>query len=207
MLLVHDPSLVTLAAPDKYTSDSFKEIKDFVEENGAVGGITASGFSGSLPYGYVIKNGTIVYGSSSGSLPFVGFDSDHILHTKRMSPQEALDSGMVCGVCWSPVLIENGVKNPALGGGKNPRAAIGQRADGTVLLVVIEGRSLNSFGATYPELAELMDEYGAVNACNLDSGRSSVMVYQGELVTHVATGSDFLAGRELPNAFIVMPEE
>ncbi len=207
MLLVHDPALVTVAAPDSYDTYAFKQIPDFVEEYGAIAGITATGFTKQLkPYGYVIKDGKIIYNGTKSPLPCVGFDADHILHVKKMTADEALKEGIVCGVTWRPILIENGVRNTALGGGVSPRAAIGQRADGTVLLVVIEGRSLSSAGATYDELADLFEEYGAGNAINLDSGRSAIMVYKGEVMTKVATGTGSLEGREMPNAFVVLPE-
>lgn len=207
MILVHDPALVTVAAPDSYDTYTFKQIPEFVEEYGAVAGITATGFTKELkPYGYVIKDGKIIYNGTQSPLPCVGFDADHVLHVKKMTAQEALDEGVVCGVTWRPILIENGVRNTALGGGVSPRAAIGQRADGTVILVVIEGRSLNSIGATYDELADLFEQYGAVNAINLDSGRSAIMVYEGEVLTKVASGTGSLEGREMPNAFVVLPE-
>ena len=207
MILVHDPALVTVAAPDSYSTYAFKQISEFVEEYGAVAGITATGFTKNLkPYGYVIKDGKIIYGAGTSALPCVGFDKDHVLHVKKMTPEEAIEEGIVCGVTWRPILIENGVRKTGLAGGVSPRSAIGQRADGTVILVVIEGRSLGSIGATYDELADLFEEYGAINAINLDSGRSSVMVYNGEIITKVASGSGSLEGREMPNAFVVLPE-
>jgi exopolysaccharide biosynthesis protein len=61
MLLVHNPKLVTLAAPDKYESGSFRQIPEFVEEYNAVAGITATGFTKKMkPYGYVSKEGKII---------------------------------------------------------------------------------------------------------------------------------------------------
>ena len=208
MILVHDPALVTVAAPDSYSTYAFKQISDWVEDYGGIAGITATGFYKNLkPYGYVIKDGKIIYGAGTSALPCVGFDADHVLHVKKMTPEEALEEGIICGVTWRPILIQDGVRKTGLAGGVSPRAAIGQRADGTVLLVVIEGRSLGSIGATYDDLADLFEEYGAVNAINLDSGRSAVMVYNGEILTKVASGSGSLDGREMPNAFVVLSPE
>ena len=67
--------------------------------------------------------------------------------------------------------------------GFHPRSAIGQRADGSVILVVVDGRQSHSMGASYDDMVEIMMEYGAVNAANLDGGMSSYMVYENEVIT------------------------
>ena len=77
----------------------------------------------------------------------------------------------------------------------NPRTAIGQLADGTVILVCIDGRRATSLGATLAELCELFTEYGAVTAANLSGGASSAMVYDGELVS---TPSNLNGTKRLP---------
>ena len=65
--------------------------------------------------------------------------------------------------------------------GWNPRTAIGQRADGAVIFVCIDGRQVGSPGGTYADIINIMQEYGAVNACNMDGGSSSVMMYRDTL--------------------------
>ena len=68
-------------------------------------------------------------------------------------------------------LIVNGEKREVdgKGSGANPRTAIGQRADGTVLLLVTDGRGASGhLGATASDLIKIMSDYGAVNAANLD---------------------------------------
>ena len=62
--------------------------------------------------------------------------------------------------------------------GYNPRTAVGQRADGAVLFLCIDGRQAGSLGGTYADIIDIMLEYGAVNACNMDGGSSSVMLYR-----------------------------
>ncbi|MBO4297669.1 MAG: phosphodiester glycosidase family protein, partial [Clostridia bacterium] len=78
--------------------------------------------------------------------------------------------------------------------------AIGQRADGAVLLLVIDGRQVNSLGAGMSDLISVMLEYGAVNAANLDGGSSSRLYYNGEFINDgvAVTGS-----RRLATTFIV----
>ena len=81
------------------------------------------------------------------------------------------------------VLIKDGVEAVRLGGGYNPRAAIGQTEDGMIILLVIEGRTAASLGATRDDLVKIMSEYGAVNASMLDGGSSAEMRYNGEQLT------------------------
>ena len=86
--------------------------------------------------------------------------------------------------------------------GKNPRTAIGQRADGSVLLLTVDGRQANSIGATFKELVYIMQDYGAVNAAAMDGGTSTQMVYNGEVVNspYSPTGP-----RTCPTAYLVAP--
>jgi len=66
--------------------------------------------------------------------------------------------------------------------GRNPRTAIGQRADGTVLIVVIDGRQPDlSVGVTITELRKVMKALGAQSALNLDGGGSTTLVLNGLL--------------------------
>ncbi len=57
----------------------------------------------------------------------------------------------------------------------HPRTAVGIRADGTVLILVVDGRvPTYSNGATLADVAELLRSHGAVDALNLDGGGSSI---------------------------------
>lgn len=216
MMIVRDPSLVRLAMPkateEKGAWGEVKQVEEFCEMYGAIGGITAGGFymDTGRPSGFVIKNGRVVVPNDSYkklSRHFVGFTADHKLVVGTFTEQEALEKGVVEGLCWGPLLIVDGIKQTGQGGGYNPRAAIGQRADGTVVLVLIEGRMISSLGASYDDLADFMEEQGCINACNLDSGRSSVMIYEGVPVTKIAVGAGIQTeNRAAPNAFVVMPE-
>ena len=87
--------------------------------------------------------------------------------------------------------------------GVNPRTAIGQRSDGAVLLLVIDGRQVISMGATYQDLVDIFLEYGAVNACNLDGGSSTLMWFDGGYVNNCAS---VVGIRPVPTTFIVLKE-
>ena len=106
---------------------------------------------------------------------------------------------------FHPALIING-QNLIAGTGLNdqqPRTAIGQTKDGTVLMLVIDGRQFHSFGVSIERCGEIMEKYGAYQASMLDGGSSSVMVYKGREITSPTTLSQNEEGRTLPDAFLV----
>ena len=70
----------------------------------------------------------------------------------------------------------------------------------THLLLVIEGRQTSSLGATYLDLIEIMLEFEAVNAANLDGGMSSSMAYEGE---EILNNCSIKGPRDMPTAFVV----
>ena len=215
MMLIHDPSRVIVGTLEAYGAAYHGlHLDEFIEKYGAIGGTNAGGFvdpngtgTGGIPDGLVIRDGKIVWGYASGWYhDVVGFDANYILHVGHMYGQTALDLGLTSAVSFEPgpVLIKDGVIQSGLVGGLNPRTCIGQTADGTILLVVIEGRRPDSLGATYTEMAHLMLSYGAVNAANLDGGSSSEMYYQGEKIIR---NSSFIGTRQIPTAILILNGE
>ena len=212
MLIVHDPSRVIVGTLDSWGGHGLY-LWEFVEKYNAIAGTNAGSFedpggmgNGGRPDGLVMKDGLISYGSAGAYYTGVlGFDRDHVLHVGDMTGQDALDLGLVTAVSFAPgpTLIKDGVKQLNLGGGVNPRTCVGQRADGAVLICVIEGRHPDSIGATYDDLADLMEEYGAVNAGNLDGGSSSAMIYNGEQITK---GSNLIGARQIATTILVLQE-
>lgn len=211
LMIVRDPSRVFLGITNEYFSSRGKRIDELCEQYDAVGGINASGFKdengrgdGGTPVGMVISGGKILRGSD-GKTTIAAFDENHILHVGKFSNAEAEALKLRDGAGWGPALIVNGV--PADTGtnktGLNPRSAIGQRSDGAVLLLVIDGRHPNSLGASYSDLIDVLMQYGAVNACNLDGGTSSIMYYEGERVTSI---ENYSISRSIPTAFLISKE-
>ena len=146
---------------------------------------TASSYVGSTQLGLVMSNGSCVWtsGKQPGLEGFAGFNEDNILVVSKtnLSQSEAENLKIRDGCCFGPVLIVNGEVNLEAYNNKsgfNPRTAIGQRADGAVIFVCIDGRQAGSLGGTYADIINIMQEYGAVNACNMDGGSSSVMMYR-----------------------------
>ena len=100
---------------------------------------------------------------------------------------------------------QNRIKEGNGGYGLHPRTAIGQTLDGSILMLVIEGRQLHSIGATMKDCQDILSSYGAVNAAALDGGSSSIMYFDGKIQTKPSNGTTY--GRYLPSAFIVKKEE
>ena len=146
---------------------------------------TASSYVGSTPLGLVMSQGNCVWtsGKQPGLEGFAGFNEDNILVVSKsnLSKGQAEEMKIRDGCCCGPVLIMNGEVNLEAYNDKsgfNPRTAIGQRGDGAVIFVCIDGRQAGSLGGTYADIINIMQEYGAVNACNMDGGSSSVMMYR-----------------------------
>lgn len=114
------------------------------------------------------------------------------------------EKDVVEGISFGPALIVNGEKMITRGDGGwgvGPRTAIGQRKDGTVLFLVIDGRQPGySVGATLRDIQNIMYEEGAVIAANLDGGSSSTLYYNGKVINKPA---DLLGERMIPTAFVV----
>ena len=214
MLVIYDPSRIMVATIDNYNHNGAGlTLKQLIDKYGGVGGINGGQYEdkngmgiGGWPEGIVISEGKLRMGSKNGTYEVYGLTNENVLVVGRMTAQKALDIGVRDAVSFGPALIVNGVaaKYSGAGGGLNPRTAIGQREDGAILLLVIEGRKTSSMGATMADLIKVMQDYGAVNAANLDGGMSSAMwLYDDELVS----SSSVRVSRQMPTAFIILPQK
>jgi len=208
MLVVLDPSRVMMGTPKKFGGRGLTVTK-MVETYDCIAGINGGGFedpggrgTGGIPKGMVILNGEPDYYAGNTKYNFIGFDDQYILHTGKMNAKQAMEKKIQFGCTFGPVLVVNGEKaTEAIGNsGVNPRTAIGQRGDGAVLMLVIDGRQAHSMGATYEDLADIMMDYGAVNACNLDGGSSSVMWFEDG---YINSSASLIGDRPLPTGFLV----
>ena len=116
---------------------------------------------------------------------------------QTLEQEEADNAKHVIGA--GPLLVRNGKayvtadeeQFPAdIAVGRAPRTAIGIKPDGSILLVVAEGRSVTSAGLTLNELAEYMVKLGASEAMNFDGGGSSEMVLNKKVVNKPSDGSE-----------------
>jgi hypothetical protein len=108
-----------------------------------------------------------------------------------------------------PRLARNGRPVTSVGDGRHPRTAFGITASRKVLLVTVDGRSAESAGMTFEELARLMVALGADAALNMDGGGSTTAWVRGEpfagVVSHPSDNRNFdhLGERRVGNAILV----
>lgn len=212
MMVVLDPSRVILGTiPESYGRRGYT-VEEIVAEFDAVAGINAGGFvdeggsgNGSMPITMVVFEGDVYFPSRGSWNGFVGIDDQHILHVGKMTVDDIAQKNIQYGVGFGPVLITNGEIALAEGnvGGLNPRTAIGQRSDGAMLLLVVDGRQALSIGCTYMDLCDIFLRYGAVNAYNLDGGSSTLMWYEDRYVNNCAS---VIGIRPVPTTFLVLKE-
>ena len=216
LIAIYDPSKVKIATASNMAS-SGEMLIDIAKKNNALVAINASGFedpgyvgNGGRPVGAVIKDGKLLSNLSRAPVSggIIGFTHDNKLIMGKMSAQEALSKGVRDAVEFGPYLIVNGEPSFIKGNGgwgTAPRTAIGQRKDGIVLFLVMDGRDyahgIDGVGMT--ELTEILMNYGAYNASNLDGGTSCGLVIDGKLANKPVNGSGKKVTRAIPNAWIV----
>lgn len=197
VMIVRDPSWVYMGISTHNgfsTSIPGKRLNVAIEDEGAIAAVNGGAFNddstsrsyvGALPAGLVYSEGECVWtsGKPMETSGFAGFTKDNILvvHKDNISQAQAEELNIRDGCCFGPVLIMNGEINMEAYNkisGLNPRTAIGQRADGAVIFVCLDGRQASSMGGEYKDVIDIMVEYGAINACNMDGGSSTVMMYR-----------------------------
>jgi len=152
----------------------------------------------------VVENGKVIeFTSSNAIIPKNGFvlvgprkkletiaNAEKLKLNIQINPEWKDVNHIVSG---GPYLVKNGevyvdmtAQKLSSVGGRNPRTAIGYTKDNHLIMLTADGREGSSIGLTLLELAELMKEFGCVNAMNLDGGGSTVMYIQGEVVNKPA---------------------
>lgn len=229
IMLIQDPSRVYLglSSYDGFsTSKPGKRLNQAIEDEGASAAINAGAFNddgtagsqvGSVPSGMTIHDGKVVSNVKNADFPggFAGFNYENkLVVAERMTESQAMELGIRDGCEFGPVLIVNGVPNQQVysgNSGYNPRTVIGQRADGVVILICADGRQAGSLGATYKDMIDLLTAYGAVNACNMDGGSSSVMLYRDYTTGEVSMINSYSVlqsePRRMPNFWMVSPKQ
>lgn len=212
LIRVKDPSRVRLELCEHFMEDGKRgeKLSSICQRLGAVAGINAGGFVdegghglGSYPTQLCVKDGKILYADKTlSTYNVIGFNKDNVLVLGKFTKEEILKKNIRDAVAFTPFLVLNGEKAVSYGaaGGKDPRAAIGQTADGTVLLLTVDGRQLDMIGANMRTLTDILWEYGAVNAANIDGGSSTTMVLDGEVINKPCGPA---GARFLPNGWLV----
>ncbi len=236
LLLVRDPGRVYVGASSDYHSGQIgARIFDIVKRDGAIAAINGGEFAdvggqgtGDNPIGLTYAKGKCVWDDGT-TRTFLGFDQDNILHVRdSMTRAQADQLGIRDGVSFQNgnTLITNDGENVTLyyaegNVGLAQRTAIGQRKDGTVILVVTDGRTASSLGATRNDIIDLLLSEGAVEAGMLDGGSSAMMYYEDYYTKYGIDESTldeyqlqgltnrykaFTKPRHIPTYFLVAPE-
>ena len=213
VLEIPDPRRVKVATA-KNIQEKGETVSNIAKDNDAVAAINAGGFhdpngtgTGRLPYGFIMQDGNYVIGKDVGpdeAVDFVGFTKQGNLIAGPYTKTELADMDAAEGITFGPPLIVDGQKMITDGDGGwgiGPRTAIGQKKDGTVIFLVIDGRQPGySTGATLRDVQDVLYEEGCYIAANLDGGSSTTLYYNGKVVNKPA---DLLGERMIPTAFIV----
>lgn len=211
IMIIDDPSRLTLGLAPKLGTVG-APLSEIVRSSGAIGGINAGGFlddnltgTGANPDGIVIQDGTAKFNQgSSGAYCVIGLTQDNILlASNHMTMNQLKNSNLRCAISFGPVLIANGQPLVQQGGASlQPRSAIGQCKNGSILLLEIDGRETDSKGVNFKTLQDILLQYGAYNAANLDGGSSTTMNYLGKTINNPC---DITGERSIATAFLIIP--
>ncbi len=232
LMIVKDPSKVKVASVGNAGTwpKKGKNLDAIVISADAVAGINggmyiATSNSGGVPRGVVVENGVVTYNVPEGNagMQMIGFDEDNRLQVKDLKGMSAKQfaeyaktarirdavsfqeeehdaNNHFVGIMNDGVKREMGV----YGQGLNPKTVIGQRPDGTVLMLVTDGRGANGhLGASAGDIQAIMEEYGAVDAANIDGGSSSAMYSYGAYEMTSVTFYYKKGSWNMPTAFVI----
>lgn len=212
LIAIYDPKKVSLIRAKKFNVGTYGEQVTAMcnRYNASVcingGGFEDFGTGSDIPLGYVIDEGKIVWpetGWDNNRGNLIGFNNDgKLLLLADSTGNEALEAGMVGGLEFGPFLIVNGKPIEIVGDpwGKSPRVAIGQRKDGVVLFLVIDGENYID-GASLGDVVDVLTKYGAYNAANLDGGHSSSLAINGKLYNNPPAIAKRQGGRYVVTGF------
>lgn len=214
-LVVKDPTRVKIGYTSKLKVEG-ETTSQIAENNNAVAAINGGAFTdqssnslwtgnGGFPSGLIMSGGKVVYNDlgENGTTDLIGITKEGVMIVGKYSVSELEEQGIQEALSFGPSLVINGKMTPMSGDGGwgiAPRTVIGQRKDGAIILLVIDGRGVTSLGATLKEAQEVIYKLGAVNAMNLDGGKSTTMYYDGEVIN---TPSYSMGERTIPTAIIV----
>jgi hypothetical protein len=136
------------------------------------------------PIGVLIKDGRIVQTGVPAEDKYqylaIMHDGSFRVYPRSTAAGKMLEDGAHDVVCIFASLIENGAFIEQTDERDEPRQSIGIRADGSVVIVTVDGRKPGEDnGMSYAELATIQAKEGAVNAWILDGGGSTATVLRG----------------------------
>lgn len=197
-LVVKDPIRVKVGYSSKL-GEVGETISKMASNYNAVAAINGGGYedtkgdsNGGIPIGILISDGNVIYPKSEKKYNdkhvVFSIDSNGKMFVGEASVNELLEMDSQQAMSFGPTLIVDGEPyiSETTVGGINPRTAIGQMSDGSIILLTIDGRKLLKQGAKLEDVQEVMYRLGAVNAMCLDGGGSTAMYYNGEIINNIS---------------------
>lgn len=219
MLIIHDPTRIKVGHSKKL-GVAGELTSQIARDNKAVAAINGGGFkdsssedsqwtgTGGQPIGILMSNNKVVSNDITNAdekVDVMAMTDKGVLLVGPHSLNDMKELGVTEAISFGPAIVVNGkgaIKSGDGGWGIAPRTAIGQRKDGAILFLVIDGRQTRSVGATLKDVQNIMLQYGAISATNLDGGSSSTMYYEGEVINNPC---DPLGERSVPSVVYVKP--
>ncbi|MGL4773270.1 MAG: phosphodiester glycosidase family protein [Clostridium sp.] len=216
-LVVNDPKRIEVAHTNKLLKEG-QTTSQMAKDTGAVAAVNGGAFqdtsststwsgNGGTPAGIIVSNGETVYNDVPSSELISGvfaMTKEGKMLAGDYTIAQLKEQNVTQALTFGPVLIQGGRPTPMKGDGGwgiAPRTAVGQRADGAMVLLVIEGRTVSTPGASLKELQEiLLNTCKCVTAINLDGGKSSTMYLNGKVVNKLGSN---VGERSIPSSIIV----
>lgn len=218
ILEINNPSSVKVGVTKKLGKVG-QRTSEIAEDNGAIAAINGGAFydqspngnfagTGAFPGGITISDGKLIENNikEDEKSEIVGFTEDGILmigdYTYRELKKMHVTQAVSFGAINSKLIINGKPQIRGDGGlGLNPRTAIAQKRDGTVIFLVIDGRGIVKEGASLREIQDILLKRGAWNAYNLDGGSSTTMYHNGQVINNP---SNWDGERTVATAFYVI---
>lgn len=217
LVAVYEPSRIKTLVTAK-VGESGQYLTKMAKNNDALIAINGGGFddpnfnsTGGSPLGITVCDGKYITTKSyNGPGGIIGFTNEDKLVLGKITTSEAKKMGIRDAVTFGPFLIVNGKASEVLGNGgwgTAPRTAIAQRKDGIVLFLVLDGRTVSKPGADMDDLIEILQNYGAYNAANLDGGTSSVLVVNNVIVNDPIDSTGAHKTRPIATGFMLTKDD
>jgi len=217
ILEIRDPKRVKVACTSKRGVQG-QRVSEMAEEKGTIAAINGGGFfdkndtgkewvgTGAYPEGIVISDGKTISKNvkDNEEVDVMAFNGEGELivgkrsynELKQMNIKEALSFNRTLIVDGKPQVEDDGEQ------GLQPRTAIGQKKDGTVVFIAIDGRKVFKEGASLKDVQDILLDRGVWNAGNLDGGASTTMYYKGEIINNPCNST---GERTVATCFYVEP--
>lgn len=213
LVAIYAPEKVRLISTEKFNVGGKGErVSTMCNRYGGIvcingGGFEDFGYGSDIPQGMVIQSGKITWGDENTQGNVIGLTEDGILKLiPNTTPSDAIDAGVYDGMVFGPFLIVNGKPLEIHGDpwGQAPRVAIGQRKDGLILFLVVDGENYIN-GASLQDMVDILLRYGAYNAANLDGGQSSSLTINGNLYNNPPAAAKRQGGRYVVTGWGLIP--